>query len=136
MAFWAIKKLTFNMEASGEARKLQLLELDEWRLQAYENAKIYKESMKRWHDHSISKKAFEVGQKVLLFNSRLCLFPSKLKSCWSGLFIIKEIYPHRMVELTHEDGANTFTVNGQRIKTDFEGNFDREKISINQGNPE
>ncbi|XP_038904454.1 uncharacterized protein LOC120090819 [Benincasa hispida] len=74
-AFLATKKPNFDPKAAGEARKLQLLELDEWRLQAYENAKIYKEQTKHWHDQRIRKKDFEIGQKVLLFNSRLHLFP-------------------------------------------------------------
>ncbi|XP_038879179.1 uncharacterized protein LOC120071152 [Benincasa hispida] len=47
---WIVKKLNFDLKVAGEERKLQLLKLDEWRLQAYENGKIYKERMKHWHD--------------------------------------------------------------------------------------
>ncbi|PIN07717.1 DNA-directed DNA polymerase [Handroanthus impetiginosus] len=79
-AHWAIRKLNFDMQAAGEKRLLQLNELDEFRLQAYENAKIYKEKTKRWHDKKIVERHFEPGQYVLLFNSRLKLFPGKLKS--------------------------------------------------------
>jgi len=57
-------------EASTE-RKLQLQELEEIRLEAYENSKIYKEKVKRFHDSKILRKEFHIGQKVLLFNSRL-----------------------------------------------------------------
>ncbi|PIN05056.1 DNA-directed DNA polymerase [Handroanthus impetiginosus] len=46
-AYWAIRKLNFDIQAAGENRLLQLNELDEFRLQAYENAKIYKEKTKR-----------------------------------------------------------------------------------------
>ncbi|XP_038904323.1 uncharacterized protein LOC120090677 [Benincasa hispida] len=109
----AVKKLNFDLRAAGEARKQQLVELNEWRTQVYENAKIYKERTKRWHDSRLCGKNLHVGQKVLLFNSRLRLFPGKLKSCWSGPFIIKEILQHGMVELVTEVGSRTFKVNGQ-----------------------
>ena len=74
-----------------EARKkslLQLNELKEFRHEAYENAKIYKERTKAWHDKHIMRKEFQQGQQVLIFNSRLKLFPRKLKSRWSRPFII------------------------------------------------
>ncbi|XP_019242550.1 PREDICTED: uncharacterized protein LOC109222679, partial [Nicotiana attenuata] len=38
-AYWAIKKLNMDIELAGEKRLLQLDELDEFRLHAYENAK-------------------------------------------------------------------------------------------------
>lgn len=83
-----MKKLNLDMKAAGDPKKLQLSELTEWRMTAYKNAKIYKEKTKHWHDSRISKKTLYAGQKVLLFNSRFCLFPSKLK--WSGPFVVKE----------------------------------------------
>ena len=67
-----------------EKRMLQLSELDEFCNEAYENARIYKEKTKAWHDKHIMRKEFEAGQRVLLFNSRLKLFPGKLKSRWLG----------------------------------------------------
>ncbi|CAL8161485.1 unnamed protein product [Prunus armeniaca] len=79
-AFWAIKKLNYDYQAAGEKRKLQLHELEEIRNDAYENSKIYKEKTKLFHDESILRKEFHPGQKVLLFNSRLKLFPGKLRS--------------------------------------------------------
>jgi len=41
-------------------------ELDEFRLQAYENASIYKERTKNWHDKKIVHKELTLGQHVLL----------------------------------------------------------------------
>lgn len=55
---------------------------------SYENAQIYKDKTKRWHDKHMVKREFVVSQKVLLFNSRLRLFLGKLKSRWLSLFII------------------------------------------------
>ncbi len=85
-ACWAIQTLNCDLKAAGKKRLLQLNELDEIRQDAYENAKIFKEKSKRWHDRLIEKKEIKLGDLVLLFNSRLKLFPGKLKSRWSGPF--------------------------------------------------
>jgi len=119
-AYWATRRLNMDAQASGEKRILQLNELDEFRLNAYENARIYKVRTKRWHDKMISRRVFTPGQRVLLFNSRLKLFPGKLKSRWSGPFVIEKVYPYGAVELKNDDGT-IFKVNGQRIKLYHEG---------------
>ncbi|KAH9658411.1 Endonuclease [Citrus sinensis] len=75
-AYWAIKKFNFDMQQASLERRLQLAELEEIRNDAYENAKIYKQQMKVFHDKQIMRKSFTPGQKVLLFNSRLHLFPA------------------------------------------------------------
>ncbi|XP_073263420.1 uncharacterized protein [Populus alba] len=89
--------------------------MDEFRNESYENAKIYKERTKAWHDKHIVHKEFVLGQQVLLFNSRLCLFPGKLKSQWSGPFTVVKVFPYGAVEVTHDE-KGTFTINGQRLK--------------------
>ena len=76
---------------------LQLSEFDELRQEAYENSKIYKEKMKAFHDKHISRKTFEPNQQVWLFNSRLRLFPEKLKSRWDGPYIVDHVF--HMVQL-------------------------------------
>ena len=70
-AFWAIKKLNFDLKASGAERLLQLNELEEFRSEAYKNTKLYKEKTKRWHDNLILRREFHPGQQVLLYNSQL-----------------------------------------------------------------
>ena len=129
-AYWAIKKLNFDMKQAGEKRFLQLNEMDEFRLQSYENAKLYKEQTKRWHDQKIVKREFQAGQKVLLFNSRLKLFPGKLRSRWSGPFVIVKVSPFGAIEIKDEKTQATFKVNGQRLKHYWGGPIDREKSSI------
>ena len=114
-AFWTIKKLNFDLKASGAERLLQLNELEEFRSEAYENVRLYKEKMKRWHDNLILRREFHPGQQVLLYNSRLRLFPGKLKSRWSGPFKIKQVFPFGTVELWDKNGQS-FKVNGQRLK--------------------
>ncbi|KAI9078486.1 hypothetical protein K1719_039582 [Acacia pycnantha] len=76
-AWWAIKKLNMDHKQAGSKRLLQLNELEEFRLQAYDSARLYKERTKKWHDSHILKRSFEPGQLVLLFNSRLNLFPGE-----------------------------------------------------------
>ena len=85
---WAIKKLNFEFKAAKEERLLQLNELEELRNEAYDNARIYKDKTKKWDDQKILRREFKAGDQVLLFNSRLKLFPGKLKSKWSGPYTV------------------------------------------------
>nr|GEW52328.1 reverse transcriptase domain-containing protein [Tanacetum cinerariifolium] len=82
---------------------------------AYENSLIYKERTKKLHDDKIKNHIFNVGDQVLLFNSRLKIFSGKLKSSWSGPFTISEIYHYGTAKLIHPDGCN-FKVNCHRLK--------------------
>ena len=77
---WAIMKLNLDCQATKEKRLLQLNELEELRNEAYDNAIIYKHKTKRWHDQIIVRKEFKVEELVRLYNSRLRVFPGKLKS--------------------------------------------------------
>jgi len=78
-----------EIKGAQEKRAVDLHELEEIRLEAYDSSKIYKERTKAFHDKKISPKHFNIGDQVLLFNSILKLFPGKLKSRWSGPFTIK-----------------------------------------------
>src|SRR3954462_8976906 len=84
----------------------------EWK--AYESHRIYKK-LKFWHDRHIKQNFFQSGQKVLLYNSRLRLFSGKLRSRWTGPYVINKVFPHGAVELFDKEGK-TFKVNGQRLK--------------------
>nr|GEY84381.1 reverse transcriptase domain-containing protein [Tanacetum cinerariifolium] len=99
-------------------RKVQLNELNELGDQAYENSFIYKEKTKRLHDSKIKDRIFNVGDRVLLFNSRLKIFLGKLKTCCSGPFTISHVFPYGTVELSQTDEPN-FKVNGHRLKHYF-----------------
>nr|GEX80886.1 reverse transcriptase domain-containing protein [Tanacetum cinerariifolium] len=79
-AFWALKHANFDLKTAGDHRKLQLNELSDLRDQAYENSLIYNERTKKLHDAKIKNRIFNVGDQVLLFNSRLKIFSGKLKS--------------------------------------------------------
>ncbi|GJR41000.1 reverse transcriptase domain-containing protein [Tanacetum coccineum] len=88
----------------------------------YENSLIYKEKTKRIHDAKIKNRVFNVGDQVLLFNSRLKIFSGKLKSRWSGPFTIVQVFPYGTVELSQNSGPN-FKVNGHRLKHYFGGDI-------------
>ncbi|GJX83480.1 reverse transcriptase domain-containing protein [Tanacetum coccineum] len=119
-AYWALKHANFDLKTEGDHRKLQLNELNELRDQAYENSLIYKEKTKKLHDSKIKNRIFNVGDRVLLFNSRLNIFSGKLKSRWSGPFIITEVYPYGTAKLSHPDGSN-LKVNCHRLKHYYGG---------------
>ncbi|GKB68623.1 reverse transcriptase domain-containing protein [Tanacetum coccineum] len=119
-AYWALKHANFDLKTTGDHRKLQLNELSELRDQAYENSLIYKEKTKKLHDSKIKNRIFNVGDQVLLFNSRLKIFSRKLKSRWSGPFTITEVFPYGTAKLSHPDGSN-FKVNCHRLKHYYGG---------------
>ena len=82
----------------------------------------------------ILRKTFNVGQKVLLYNSRLHLFPGKLRSRWSGLFIVKYVYPYGACDIENPKNGNVFKVNGHRLQVCVD-NFSIENDSIELGDP-
>ncbi|GKA17396.1 reverse transcriptase domain-containing protein [Tanacetum coccineum] len=117
-AYWALKHANFDLKTAGDHWKLQLNELNELRDQAYENSLIYKERTKKLHDSKIKNRIFNVGDRVLLFNSRLKIFSGKLKTHWSGPFTITNVFPYETIELSQPDGPN-IKVNGHRVKHYF-----------------
>ncbi|GJS00968.1 reverse transcriptase domain-containing protein [Tanacetum coccineum] len=115
--YWALKQCNMDLTAAAKNHFMELNELMELRDRAYENTRIYKDRTKKWHDSKLrGDKDFKNGDKVLLFNSRLKLHPGKLKSKWSGPFIIQTMYPYGAVEITDKNGSS-FKVNSQRTVT-------------------
>ncbi|GJY91558.1 reverse transcriptase domain-containing protein [Tanacetum coccineum] len=119
-AYWALKHTNFDIKTAGNYRKVQLNELNELRDHAYENSLIYKEKTKKIHDSKIKNRVFNVGDRVLLFNSRLKIFSGKLKTRWSGPFTVTQVFPYGTVELSQNSRPN-FKVNGHRLKHYFGG---------------
>ena len=100
--------------------------LEEFRNEAYDNAKIYKEKTRRWHDQKILRREFKAGEQVLLYNFRLKVFPRKLKQRWSGPYTVLSSTPFRAVTLKTECHAlipgptrlaDPNRVQGARLKT-------------------
>ena len=102
---------------------MQINELEEIRNDAYDNSRIHKARIKDFHDKKILRKTFNVGQKVLLCNSRLHLFPGKLRSRWSSPFIMKHVYPYGAYDIENPKNDNVFKANGHRLNIYFEKNL-------------
>ncbi|GKA81159.1 reverse transcriptase domain-containing protein [Tanacetum coccineum] len=100
-AHWALKQCNMDLAHASESHLMQLNELAELR----------------------------DGYKVLLYNSRLKMYPGKLKSKWSGPNIVKTVYLHGAIEITNRDGVS-FKVNGQRLKKYYEDNIDKEDDEV------
>ncbi|CAH9100957.1 unnamed protein product [Cuscuta epithymum] len=128
-SYWAVKEFNLNLDEAGLHRKLQLQELEELRMDSYDNAELYKRKTKEWHDKMIIRKNFKLNDKVLLFQSRLRLFPGKLRSRWTGPYKVVKIHPHGAVEIEDPETGEVLKVNGQRLKPFFEG-FQPKNVEI------
>ncbi|GKC72237.1 hypothetical protein Tco_1118120 [Tanacetum coccineum] len=105
-----------DLKLAGEKQFLQLHELDELRLQAYENSKLYKARTKAYHDRKLRIwKEFKAGDKVLLYNSKYKFKAPKIISKWYGPFMVKHGFPSGYVELYDKHGGS-FIFNGHRVK--------------------
>nr|GEV27351.1 reverse transcriptase domain-containing protein [Tanacetum cinerariifolium] len=94
-AYWALKHCNYDLLTADDHQKI-----------------------KRIYDSKIKDRVFNVGDQVLLFNSRLKIFSGKLKTRWTGVFTITQVFPYGTVELSQTDGPN-FKVNGHRLKYYF-----------------
>ncbi|XP_070035246.1 uncharacterized protein [Nicotiana tomentosiformis] len=128
-AFWALRQLNLDIEAAGTSRVTKLHELDELCYHAFESTRLYRERMKIIHDKHIQERIFKPGDVVLLYNSRLKLFPVKLKSRWSGPFRVVEVLSCGVAKIESDDGTNRFKVNGQRLKH-YPGIEDENVVSV------
>ena len=129
------QEVKHGLDQAGAKRFLHLNEMEELRNDAYINSKVAKQRMKRWHDQLSSNKEFRKGQRVIFYDSRLHIFPGKLKSRWIGPFIIHQVHLNGVVELLNSNGTDTFRVNGHRLKPFIEL-FKPEKEEINLFEPQ
>ena len=131
-AYWALKRCNLDLKEAGENHFLQLHELEELRLQAYDNSLNYKARSKELHDNRLKEfKVFNEGDKVLLFQSNFKFTLGKLRSRWASPFVVKKAFPSGYFEL-YGKGSETFIVNGHRLKHYHEGmpNTEREDLTL------
>src|SRR3954466_7171393 len=131
-AYWEVKELNRDFKLAGKKRLLDLSSLDEWRSEAYENARLFKEKVKRWHDRRILKREFHVGEKVLLYKSHLRFFSGKLLSKWEGPYVIVEVYRSGAIKIPSLKDDTTQVVNGQRLKHYISGDSYDEDVHITE----
>ncbi|RDX90238.1 hypothetical protein CR513_27917, partial [Mucuna pruriens] len=81
-----------------------------WKSSAWKHTKTPKSTTKR-----------KIGQKVLLFHSRLKLIAAKLRSRWDKPFVITNGFPYGVVKLRDEANNRIFKVNGNQINPFHEG---------------
>ncbi|XP_016164829.1 uncharacterized protein LOC107607380 [Arachis ipaensis] len=115
-AYSAVKDCNPSLGGARIERKLQLVELEYLRLEAYESSRLYKERMKAVHDKNIRRREFRAGDLVLLYNSRLKLLPRKLRSRWEGPYQVEKAEPYGVYHLHHPSSPDIFKVNGNRLK--------------------
>ncbi|XP_019261122.1 PREDICTED: uncharacterized protein LOC109239071 [Nicotiana attenuata] len=124
--FWT----TLYRDAGRDHRLGQMNEFEEFRLDTYESVWIFKEKTKRWHDRLIKPKEFHEGDRVLLCNSRLRLFPRKFKSRSTGPYVVKHVSPYGAIEIQNQDGTESFNVNGHILKPYLIGGSAQQSSSI------
>ncbi|GJS95484.1 reverse transcriptase domain-containing protein [Tanacetum coccineum] len=122
-AYWALKHANFDLKTAGDHRKLQLNELNELRDQAYENSLIYKERTKKLHDSKIKNRIFNIGDRVLLFNSRLMIIFESLKIVGQGPLHHQRFLYMDQFELIYNPSGPNFKVNDHRVKHYFGGDL-------------
>ncbi|XP_074277480.1 uncharacterized protein LOC141601112 [Silene latifolia] len=120
-AYWAIKSFNQSIDDAGLHRKLQLQEIEQIRLDSYDNAAIYKEKARIWHDRMMSRRDFKDGSKVLVFQNSLKLFSEKLRSRWLKPYIVRKVHSHGAVDVENPSTGKIIKVNGQCVKEYHEG---------------
>jgi hypothetical protein len=117
---YAIKEMNLDLDATVVKRRVQISELEEMRLKAYENASIYKERIKRWYDKRLEKKEFKEGDKILLYNLRFKTFrKGKLQSKWDEPYVVHSVLSNGAVTIMDVKG-DQYKVNGQWLKVYYE----------------
>ncbi|GKB80737.1 hypothetical protein Tco_0947632 [Tanacetum coccineum] len=105
-AYWALKHANFDLETAGDHRKVQLNELNELRDHAYENSLIYKEKIKKIHDSKIKNRVFNVGESIVLFNSRLKMLRQLKIPVGPDRLPLSQVFPYGPLKLSKTTGPN------------------------------
>ena len=100
-----------------EERLAQLLALEEDRFIAGFHQKVQKAREKAWHDRHIKSKTLQIGDLVLLYDSKFIKFPGKFKTHWLGPYQIQQVTEGGAIQLSKLDGELLPTwINGSRLK--------------------
>ena len=98
-------------------RLAQLLALKEDRFIVGFHQKVQKAREKAWHDRHIKIKSFQIGDLVLLYDSKFVKFPGKFKTHWLGSYQIQYVTKGGVLQLSKLKGELLPTlINGSRLK--------------------
>ncbi|XP_076955175.1 uncharacterized protein LOC143629912 [Bidens hawaiensis] len=129
-AYWTLRSVNLDLTQAAKNRYLQIHEVEELRDEAYARSWSYKECTKALHDRKVRKvKEFKCGDRVLVYNSCLKLFPGKLRSRWVGPYTVKVAFPHGAVKLVDHEGR-AWKVNGHRLKHYIGGSVDSVEVDV------
>ena len=78
----------------------------------------HKEKMKKGNEQNFAKQEFVVGDLVLVDSSGVPCLLGRLKSKWTGPYLITQVFPHGAVELKAKEVVR-FKENRDRIKLYF-----------------
>ena len=82
---------------------------------------MVQQQRKKWHEKSIQKKQFQLGDWVLLYDSRFKHFKGKFHTCWIGPYEVVKLFENGAVEIKTIDGLNSvFLVNGHILNVYFQ----------------
>ena len=112
-----------ELDASGKERMLQMQELDELRLHAFESSRLYKEKTKLLHDSKIFNRNFNVGDRVLMYQTRFRHGHGKLTSNWVGPYKVIKVNKYGMMQLVEESGGKEFVSNGHLLRSYHESSL-------------
>ena len=108
--------MNLDLDQTRAKRRYDLNELEAYQNQSYECLRNAKENHKFYHDKIILRREFKQGEKVLLYDSKLHIFPGNLRSRWNGPYVVKEVFPYGTMTFQNPRTSNEFKVNGQRLK--------------------
>src|SRR3989337_30113 len=102
-----MRGLNYDFKLAGEKRLFDISSLDEWRTQAYKNAKLFKEKVKRWHDRRIQKTRIRNRRSSFIIQlSFKIFFAGKLLSKCEGPYIVEEVYRYGAIKINNAEGTN------------------------------
>ena len=100
-----------------QERLAQLLALEEDRFITGFHQKVQKAREKAWHERHTKSNTFQIGDLVLLYDSKFIKFPGKFKTHWLGPYQIQHVTEGGAVQLSKLDGELLPTlINGSRLK--------------------
>lgn len=114
----------------AKKRLLQVDELEEFHLGAYENARLYKEIRENlaWSTYSSHGAPHRPFSSIVQHSSST--FPIKLQSQWTSPYNVIQVFPYGSVEIQRGMNGKKVKVNGHQLKTYYIAHFHPQPFTI------